>query len=376
MIAAASLVLFAPNAPAENATPKAVPADAETGGLFACHLEPEPELLTIARAVTELVPEEAAPDLPLEGEEPSVAIELEVPLIVATPLTIETPPPLPSTPLAEGMRQSLTPAPVPGEPTPVFDENAQTEIVTLKPSHPGVPTPQPALVPPAAPPQVTAPEIPLPQAPVPQMSAAANDSSPPEIALPPLEPQVTHPSSERAPAPPAPQPVPEDAQPAGLTPTKFEPLRQAADAPAPAPAPAPIPAPPAPRQTPPLLRNVLDRLSEVEIAEGKTRLLLRPKGMGVLEIDVARQIDGRLHLLIRAENPLLLDALRRESGAMSDFLGTRGFDLSGGEPELSRYTPPEPETEAEVSAVSEEPQDPDSPQSGPLLDGARLDLVT
>lgn len=91
----------------------------------------------------------------------------------------------------------------------------------------------------------------------------------------------------------------------------------------------------------PLLRNVLDRLQELEQSEGRTRVLLRPQGLGILEIDVVRLADGRLQMSIRAENPLVLQSLEQDAGALSDFLGARGFDLAGGGPDLGKYSRPE-----------------------------------
>lgn len=121
----------------------------------------------------------------------------------------------------------------------------------------------------------------------------------------------------------------------------------------------------------PLVRNILDRMQELEVSEGKTRILLRPQGMGALEIDILRQADGRMHLALRVENPLVLDALRNESGALSSFMGEKGFDLSNGGPDLSSYHQmPQgeeagPEDEAEIIETETA-----------LLDGERVNILT
>lgn len=279
-------------------------------------------------------------------------------------------PPLPSTPAVEGLRQSLIEADAPEAALP----EAEMTLEAMRPPAASLAVVGAAEPPPL--PDLTAPSgaepEPLPTAP--RLTAEA--ANPPEARLSPtpLSPsevaglQAKPPTATAEAAAEAANPPPGLAASEG--PGQILAERPAAVLAAP-------PAAPARAAPPPLLRNVLDRLSEVEIAEGKTRLLLRPKGLGVLEIDIARQLGGRLQLVIRAENPLLLEALRQESGAMSAYLGERGFDLSGGEAELGRWRPPAAEAEAEgaAQALEEEPgADPSAPRS--LLDGARLDLVT
>lgn len=123
----------------------------------------------------------------------------------------------------------------------------------------------------------------------------------------------------------------------------------------------------------PLVRNILDRMQDLEISEGKTRILLRPQGMGALEIDILRQADGRMHLAIRVENPLVLDALRNESGALSSFMGEKGFDLSNGGPDLSSYRQMPQDEDAgsddEADAIKTETET-------ALLDGERVNILT
>ena len=119
---------------------------------------------------------------------------------------------------------------------------------------------------------------------------------------------------------------------------EIEPARIREPAAARQPAPAAETARPEPSA---LTRNVLERLEEVQLGDGITRILLRPRGMGVLEFDLSTMVDGRMRVAIRVENPMLLDALKADGGALGQFLDERGFDMSQGEPELERYTPPE-----------------------------------
>ncbi|GEM_PF-2944269 len=137
----------------------------------------------------------------------------------------------------------------------------------------------------------------------------------------------------------------------------------------------PVGAPAAENKAPasPLVRNILDRMQELEVSEGKTRILLRPQGMGALEIDILRQADGRIHLAIKVENPMVLDALRNESSALSSFMGEKGFDLSNGGPDLSSYHRP---TQGDEDISSDAPDAEVTEIETALLDGERVNILT
>ena len=119
-------------------------------------------------------------------------------------------------------------------------------------------------------------------------------------------------------------------------------------------APNPPKAAPQRPELPPLVRNVIERMEEVNLQEGNTRVLLKPQGLGLLEIDMSSAPDGRMNLTIRAENPMVLEALKQESGALSLFMGQKGFDLSGGEPQLDQYQRPKAALVALGEAEEEE----------------------
>lgn len=166
----------------------------------------------------------------------------------------------------------------------------------------------------------------------------------------------------------------EPAQPATLTQLPAETPLRSAEAPA-VPA-APVSPQAAPRST--LTRNVFERLDEMEHSEGRTRVLLRPQGLGILEIDVTRLADGRMQVSLRAENPLVLQALQQDASTLSDYLGARGFDMAGGGPDLGRYSRPAPADAGSASAEGAEPdEDTAADPATPARQGAgQLDIVT
>lgn len=409
-----AISMLAPG-PAPQMPPRAPATDAAG---FARHLAPSRQAPSREAASGE-TPGEAA----MTGADPEPAAEGETgPEIAADPLLApraEGPAaPLPSTPQIEALRGAMTEATAPGTaPTEAREAATAPGGTPAAPSDIRLdPTALAAEIPSDAPQQPSGPETEgsrhdaLPAGSLPAEAQAATPSglltlatgqdlapdagpeAPPSPRVSAAESRMAAPVSA---APPKTQPAsstagadarmtaPLSAAPQGeaLPDTQVLPQMAASEArvtpaqtgAAAAPDSALQPAPEA-RPTPPLLRNVLDRLSEIEISEGKTRLLLRPQGLGVLEIDLARLLDGRLQLAIRAENPLLLEALKQEGGALAAFMSERGFDLSGGQPDLERYAPPMPEAEETESDTAAEPEI--SVAAQPLLRADRLDLVT
>lgn len=135
---------------------------------------------------------------------------------------------------------------------------------------------------------------------------------------------------------------------------------------------------PAPRAEPSALqRNLLDRLSEVQLEEGRSRFLLRPRGLGVVEIDLTRLVDGRMQVVLRLENPMVLDGLRAEAGQLGAWLEERGFDLGGSTPEFATWEGPEAEGEAGGDVPSETPSTLADPSAAaPLSADGRLNILT
>lgn len=108
---------------------------------------------------------------------------------------------------------------------------------------------------------------------------------------------------------------------------------------------------------PPLVRNVIERMQELDLEPGKTKIVLKPQGLGTLEIDLTQASDGQIQLIIRAENPIVLEALRQENGALSSLMGAKGFDLAGGEAQLGQYQRPQKQQESSAEEVVEAESD-------------------
>jgi len=126
-----------------------------------------------------------------------------------------------------------------------------------------------------------------------------------------------------------------------------------------------------------LQRNLLDRLSEVSLEEGRSRFLLRPRGLGTVEIDLTRLMDGRMQVVLRLENPMVLEGLRAEADQLGAWLEERGFDLGGEAPEFAAWEAAEPSASpGEEPGADAVPAGPD-PDAGAVLSAdGRLNLLT
>lgn len=359
-----------------NLTPLVVPGAAlkpPVTGDFAALLQPAPLLaqpLTAAPLVdAEPLPEPALPEpelpeaefMALPQPDPARQAQLAAPL--------PEPERLPTEPALPPVAQPATPLPLLSAQEPVADvlpETVSPLLASQQRPAPSVPEPLSARrLPEAEPPHPGPPRVTELSVAPPQPKAAETAPRPvPEPLVP--APAAAAPALTE-PAPPADLP-----QPAPVTlPTAEAPMRSAEVPPVAAPQPAP-----APRSS--VTRNVFERLDELEHAEGRTRVLLRPQGLGILEIDVTRLADGRLQVALRAENPLVLQALQQDAGTLTEYLGARGFDMAGGGPDLGRYSRPAPPDTATGPADHSDPAQDAAPDAAPPArqGTGQLDIMT
>ncbi|PJE34234.1 hypothetical protein CVM52_23305, partial [Pseudooceanicola lipolyticus] len=137
-------------------------------------------------------------------------------------------------------------------------------------------------------------------------------------------------------------------------------------------------------QGPSFAANLAAQVKGVQLTEGTTRVELAPRGLGGLEIDVATDDQGGLKVIIRAENPSVLQALRegreallavlRDSGAeVQD--SALGFENFGRD---SRQQTPQDQPQGDAAAAPAEddlPADAPAPVAAPLPEG-QVDIIT
>ena len=166
-----------------------------------------------------------------------------------------------------------------------------------------------------------------------------------------------------APADPAPRPAAEEA------PT----VAPAAEPPAPSRAPAPPPPEPSA-----LARTVLRQMQEAGLkldhAGGRTSLDLTPAGLGRLELELETGAAGALRVILRAENPLVLEALRTDRAALAASLGDPG--MTGGGFSFEGFgRPPDPQPGPSGAAAEPDAAPPTDPQHAPAEPGRGLDIL-
>lgn len=74
----------------------------------------------------------------------------------------------------------------------------------------------------------------------------------------------------------------------------------------------------------PLAANVASQLQGHDLRDGAVTIRLKPHGMGLIEVEIARNARGDNEVLLRVQNPMVLEALRGERQAMADILSGQG----------------------------------------------------
>lgn len=74
-------------------------------------------------------------------------------------------------------------------------------------------------------------------------------------------------------------------------------------------------------------RNLAQQIRSATLTEGTTRIALAPRGLGEIEIDMGPDEAGNLRIILRAENPAVLQALRGDRDGLLLALSQGGADL-------------------------------------------------
>ncbi|MDF1716266.1 MAG: flagellar hook-length control protein FliK [Antarcticimicrobium sp.] len=126
---------------------------------------------------------------------------------------------------------------------------------------------------------------------------------------------------------------------------------------------------------------VTSQIRSAEIGEGRTRIELSPRGLGSIEVEISTGSDGALKVVVRAENPTVLNALREERNLLAQALG--GLDM--GSLDLQSFTEgnfqePQGDRSAGRSTSSGEEIAATGARSAPvhtaMIGDGRLDIVT
>lgn len=128
-------------------------------------------------------------------------------------------------------------------------------------------------------------------------------------------------------------------------------------------------------------RNLAGQIRGVSFTEGTTRIELTPHGLGKMEIEIAADEAGKLRVVVRAENPSVLNAMRndremlvgllRDGGTSVDDSAMSFEDLGQGRQPTAQNSAGQLATSAPLTADDED----DTP-AAPVAEDGRLNILT
>ncbi|OOY08085.1 flagellar hook-length control protein FliK [Thioclava sp. F36-7] len=124
---------------------------------------------------------------------------------------------------------------------------------------------------------------------------------------------------------------------------------------------------------------VATQLRRADLQEGRTRVALTPRGLGDIEIDVERDKRGQVNVVVRAESPAVLSALRGDRETLAAILAGQGLQMDSGALDFEQFGG-HGEGGEERSSGQSASIDEDVPVLGadwqPTIDDGQLDIRT
>ncbi len=124
---------------------------------------------------------------------------------------------------------------------------------------------------------------------------------------------------------------------------------------------------------------VATQLRRADLQEGRTRVALTPRGLGDIEIDVERDKRGQVNVVVRAESPAVLSALRGDRETLAAILAGQGLQMDSGTLDFEQFGG-HGEGGEERSSGQSASIDEDVPVLGadwqPTIDDGQLDIRT
>jgi len=136
-----------------------------------------------------------------------------------------------------------------------------------------------------------------------------------------------------------------------------------------------------------LARNLAGQIRGVSFSEGTTRIELSPQGLGKIEVEIAADEAGKLRVVLRAENPAVLNAMRSDREMLAGLLrdggttvdeGAMSFEEFGQQRQTNRQDGGAGQVTAGLSLEDEPDLDPEiTPEAQPAIDAdGRLNVLT
>ncbi len=86
-------------------------------------------------------------------------------------------------------------------------------------------------------------------------------------------------------------------------------------------------------QPKPFAQALVAQVKAMDVKEGRTSVSLHPRGLGQIEIDIVTDKDSSLRVVVRVENPMVLQTLRDERQMLATAMGLTdagSFDFEQG----------------------------------------------
>ncbi|MFA8386165.1 MAG: hypothetical protein ACEPO2_11120, partial [Pelagibaca sp.] len=78
-----------------------------------------------------------------------------------------------------------------------------------------------------------------------------------------------------------------------------------------------------------IVPNVVERVAALPREVGETVIHLKPHGMGLIEVSIQQARDGGLDIVLRIQNPMVLEAMQADRQAVAQAIGGQGGAASG-----------------------------------------------
>lgn len=164
---------------------------------------------------------------------------------------------------------------------------------------------------------------------------------------------------------------------------ELRPLQPAVVAPQPAElrAAAPLdPAAPGTHKAPakPMAEALMAQVRSVDVQEGRTTVNLHPRGLGIIEVEMIAERDAASKVIVRVENPLVLQTLREERQLLAQTIGIADSSVMSFEESTSgeRTYGGADDDGQQQGAFTTDTQDAPAPTHENVVDDGVLDVLT
>lgn len=125
---------------------------------------------------------------------------------------------------------------------------------------------------------------------------------------------------------------------------------------------------------------VTDQIRSASVDGGQMKIELKPRGLGEVEVEMKRDDSGKLQVVVRAENPMVLAALRNDQDRLSAILTGSGLAAAGSSLDFQdlggRGQAPQQDRQRSAAVRSSTGDEGEATDWQPTIGRGRLDIRT